>query len=71
MGIVNRQEISLTPLVAVAIISSNKIIMKKMTLLMGLRAINLGQFKRNKKEDILLMALIIELSSSSFHTLES
>ena len=71
MVIVNSQEISLMPLVAVAIISSNKIIMKKMTLLMGLKAINLGQFKRNKKEDFVLMALIIELSSSSFHTLES
>ena len=71
MGIVNRQEISLTPLVAVAIISSNKIIMKKTSLLMDLKAINLGQLKRNKREDFLLMALIIELSSSSFHTLES
>ena len=71
MVIVNSQEISLTPLVADAIISSNKIIMKKMSLLMVLRATKLGQFKRNKREDFLLMALIIELSSSSFHTLES
>ena len=69
--IANSLEIYLTPLVAVVTISSSKIIMKKTSLLTGLRAFNLGQFKRNKIEEFLLMALTIELSSSYYHTLES
>ena len=71
MVIVNSPETYLTHLEAVVTTSSSKIIMKKTSLLMGLRASNLGQLKRNKREDFLLMALIIELSSSCYHTLES
>ena len=71
MVIVNSLETYLTHLEVVVTTSSSKIIMKKTSLPMALRASNLGQFKRNKREDFLLMALIIELSSSSFLTLES
>ena len=71
MGILNSREIYLTPLVAVVTTSSSKTIMMKKSPLTGLRVSNIGQLKRNKREDFLLMALIIELSSSSFHTLES
>ena len=71
MVIVNSPETYLTHLEAVVTTSSSKIIMKKTSLLMGLRASNLGQLKRNKREDFLLMALIIELSSSYYHILES
>ena len=69
--IANSLEIYLTPLVAVVTISSSKIIMKKTSLLTGSRDFNLGQFKRNKIEEFLLMALTIELSSSYYHTPES
>ena len=71
MVIVNSLEISLMPLVAVATISSSKIIMKKTSLPMDLKASNLDQLKKNKREDFLLMAQTIELSSSYYRTLES
>ena len=71
MVIVNSLEISLTPLVAVVTTSSSKTIMMKKSPLTGLRVSNIGQLKRNRREEFSPMALIIELSSSCYHTLES